>query len=71
MWQGVPRVRSGRPSRGFRLRPGVPVPGRLPGPLRFCRVCVSSRVLGATDPSSSRAGSWLSYLAAGPWASPE
>lgn len=26
MWQGVPRVRSGRPSRGFRLGPGVPVP---------------------------------------------
>lgn len=26
---------------------------------------------GGTDPSSSRAGSWLSYLAAGPWASPE
>lgn len=26
VWQGVPRVRSGRPSRGFRLGPGVPVP---------------------------------------------
>lgn len=48
VWQGVPRVRSGRPSRGFRLGPGVPV--RLPGPLRFCRVCVSSRVLGARTP---------------------
>lgn len=37
---------SGLPPRARRPRP----PGRLPGPLRFCRVCVSSRVLGARTP---------------------